>query len=1000
MPASLSFDHYEVLQRDDGSPIELGRGAMGITYKAFDTNLRTPVALKVINTGNLDGDTAREQFVREARAAALLRHRNVASVFHLGMTGAAYFYAMEFIDGETVEAIIRKNGPLPALVAVRMAIQVARALNAAEQHGLVHRDIKPSNLMLRREDDEVCVKVIDFGLAHCSAQDGEEASAATAAMGGFVGTPQFASPEQLSGNAIDHRSDFYSLGATLWYMLTGRAPFEGTMEEVIEQQLHSLPPLDALGETPAPVRELLLGLLAKDPAERPSKANDLRRVLEECAEQLAGGSIALSARATREEDELALSGETSARGAGYATPGTVLNGRYEVLESLGDSSLGTQFHVRDSETGKEERVVLLHPGLDRSLGSKDLPQFGGDGESPQQNVLALLGADLIENTPALLFEWTNGFTLLELLRSRRDLRATEVLALLRQMAAGHDAITSRGVEGFRASLQTTHIHFPSGINKAEGLVSPTESWPEYVVKLNPITPHASDGTSSAAPGAQTIVGSAALAGSSDPHTPQAAVRELAWIVYEMLGGAAPLGANFAQGTRYVPLATLTEAGNQKLQQAIDPTRGYASAAEFYAALRDAAQLESTRREPKGASPGQTASFSKAATAHTPGASPVPAGSGWGKIAGIAAVLALLAGGGAWWKLHQPAEPSKPAAEPLAQTSSTGQTASTEAEPKEEPVESTPPPKEPTKEDALKAAVLEAERTQEQGDALKTTAAWLAVLKDYPFAETGRIRLELFLDEHRERMGKLDGYKLSPWPALLKEAADAKVVSAMLLLGDIDLEPDPKAALEWYTKAAERGRPTAWTQLGLMYSNGAGTERNLEKAVECFEKAADKGDAAAKFALGECYLYGKGVPKDEHRAIELLDAAAKRSDLRAMSRLGDCYRKGIGVEKDFDQAFQLFSRAADRGYGEAIGNLGVLYINGEGVPKNPEKAVETFQRGVELGDGYCMFLLARCLENGLGIAQDAKLAKEWYLNPKTVDWCAKNHVPNPATVKPK
>jgi serine/threonine protein kinase len=217
MPETVTFDHYEVLTRDDGSLHELGRGAMGITYKAFDTNLGMPVALKVISGNWLNSDVARQRFIREARSAAKLRHRHVASVFHLGTEGEAYFYAMEFIDGETVDALIKRQGPLHPKLALQIAAQVARALNAAQPHGLVHRDIKPANLMLVREDDEVMVKVIDFGLAK-SSLPGEEESA-TVSLGGFVGTPHFASPEQLEEREIDVRSDIYSLGVTLWYML-------------------------------------------------------------------------------------------------------------------------------------------------------------------------------------------------------------------------------------------------------------------------------------------------------------------------------------------------------------------------------------------------------------------------------------------------------------------------------------------------------------------------------------------------------------------------------------------------------------------------------------------------------------------------------------------------------------------------------------------------------------------------------------------------------------
>ena len=131
MPTIQRYHQYQLLKREDGSLWELGRGAMGITYKAFDTNLRFPVALKVINSTYLENDTARQRFLREARAAAALRHPNVASVFNLGTEEDKYFYVMEFIDGETVEARVRRQGPLEPLVALNIGLQVARALAVA-----------------------------------------------------------------------------------------------------------------------------------------------------------------------------------------------------------------------------------------------------------------------------------------------------------------------------------------------------------------------------------------------------------------------------------------------------------------------------------------------------------------------------------------------------------------------------------------------------------------------------------------------------------------------------------------------------------------------------------------------------------------------------------------------------------------------------------------------------------------------------------------------------
>jgi serine/threonine protein kinase len=267
------FQHFQVLRRPDGSLWELGRGAMGITYQAFDTNLRCDVALKVINAQYLNSETARQRFLREARAAAQLRHPNVASVFHLGNSEGGFFYAMEFVDGETVERKVQRDGPLAPDLALRIARQVTRALITADRQKLVHRDIKPSNIMLVKEDDEdhLLVKVIDFGLAKSLVAVADQSLTVT--LGGFVGTPHFASPEQLEEKEIDVRSDIYSLGATLWFMLAGRPPFQGSMASVIHQHLAQPVPQDVLLKPVAKAVDFTVERqLAAQPARAPQRS--------------------------------------------------------------------------------------------------------------------------------------------------------------------------------------------------------------------------------------------------------------------------------------------------------------------------------------------------------------------------------------------------------------------------------------------------------------------------------------------------------------------------------------------------------------------------------------------------------------------------------------------------------------------------------------------------------------------------------------------------------
>lgn len=290
------FQHYEVSISSDGvTPWELGRGAMGITYHAVDTNLGSPVALKVIGTRYSADLGARERFRREAQAAAQLRHPNVATVFHFGETPAGQcFYAMELVEGETLEARVRRDGPLPVLATLGVAEQMARALAAAAKHGLVHRDLKPSNIMVvpndADTDDGVAVKVIDFGLA--------KPIVATQVASGeiqprFSGTPGFASPEQLTaaGTWPDARSDIYSLGATLWYLLSGKPPFAGqTRSKLREAQFQRLP-IEQLNaaRVPVPLVRLLFSMLAADPAKRPQSAKELLAGLRGCREAIEAG---------------------------------------------------------------------------------------------------------------------------------------------------------------------------------------------------------------------------------------------------------------------------------------------------------------------------------------------------------------------------------------------------------------------------------------------------------------------------------------------------------------------------------------------------------------------------------------------------------------------------------------------------------------------------------------------------------------------------------------
>jgi serine/threonine protein kinase/Tfp pilus assembly protein PilF len=319
------FGVYEIDCHADGSLCELGRGAMGVTYRATDTSLQRKVALKIIKTDIAERNAdARERFVREARAAAAFRHEHIATVYQFGMrleTGQ-YFYVMELIEGETLDERVRRTGPLDSRTTIGIAQQVTSALAAAEKHGLVHRDLKPANLMLVNADEpEVMksdqarskrskirvlrksgipvIKIIDFGLAKAfhTATDPKSLT-----HDRFVGTPAFASPEQFEHSALDVRSDIYSLGETLWFALTGKTPFAGrTPSEIHRAQKSTVLPIEQLkaAHVPSRVRSLLESMLGFEPASRPG-TRELAARLQGCspeARSVRGTRAALAAAA-------------------------------------------------------------------------------------------------------------------------------------------------------------------------------------------------------------------------------------------------------------------------------------------------------------------------------------------------------------------------------------------------------------------------------------------------------------------------------------------------------------------------------------------------------------------------------------------------------------------------------------------------------------------------------------------------------------------------------
>ena len=254
--------HYNILEK-------LGEGGMGIVYKAKDTKLDRTVALKFLPQYSITNNEDKERFIREAKAAASLSHSNIAHIYEIGEADdkdgrKLMFIAMEYIDGKTLEEIIRSNGgsPLQLKTAVNYAIQIADGLQAAHEKGIIHRDIKSANIMVNDKDQ---IKIMDFGLAKLAG------ATRVTTLGSTMGTAAYMSPEQAGGEKVDHRTDIWSLGVVMYEMICGQLPFKNDYNQAL---MYSI-----LNEEPEPLTAKRTGIpialdgviskaLAKDPSMR------------------------------------------------------------------------------------------------------------------------------------------------------------------------------------------------------------------------------------------------------------------------------------------------------------------------------------------------------------------------------------------------------------------------------------------------------------------------------------------------------------------------------------------------------------------------------------------------------------------------------------------------------------------------------------------------------------------------------------------------------------
>jgi serine/threonine protein kinase len=250
---------------------QVGKGGMGTVYLAEHAKLKRKVAIKVLARDLAENKIAVERFQREARAASALCHPNIVRVHHVGSAGGTHYIVMEYVDGATLDQIIDRRGPFTPVQAAKIAAQAAAGLAHAHERGFVHRDIKPENLMLTKAGQ---VKILDMGLTK-NVQRSEDNLTGMMDSRQVLGTLDYLSPEQAMDTGVDARSDLYSLGATLFTLVTGHSPYEGVpaAQKLLQHQSGAVPKLATFrSEVPGELSAVVAGMMAKRPEDRPQSA--------------------------------------------------------------------------------------------------------------------------------------------------------------------------------------------------------------------------------------------------------------------------------------------------------------------------------------------------------------------------------------------------------------------------------------------------------------------------------------------------------------------------------------------------------------------------------------------------------------------------------------------------------------------------------------------------------------------------------------------------------
>ena len=399
---------YELLER-------IGKGGMGVVYRARDTQLERLVALKMIVTELADEEETRQRFIREARAAADLNHPNIIKIYDFREEGGRAYIVMELLSGGSLSDLLRESEAVPFPRKLAIMRSVAAGLAFAHSRGIVHRDLKPGNLFVCEDDS---LKILDFGLARI-------ASSKLTRSGLVFGTPDYMSPEQVRGTVVDHRSDIFSCGAVFYHLIAGHAPFTaGSLPLVMRKVLEEDP--EPLAEVSPTVARIIAKALQKDPTARYQTTEQLCADLDRVEESEEREATVLIPRAP-------------------ARSGFPQIGRYEIVEQIGRGGMGVVYRAHDPVLDRDVAIkcILGDFSSDRDAAEQFEREARAAARLQHANIVTIYELGMSEGSPYIVMEFLTGMDLAAARRRPSPLSAK--LDVVLQLCAGLSFAHKQGV---------------------------------------------------------------------------------------------------------------------------------------------------------------------------------------------------------------------------------------------------------------------------------------------------------------------------------------------------------------------------------------------------------------------------------------------------------------------------------------------------------------------------------------------------------------------------